>query len=59
MNRSCLGDLDGDCAVSVLDFLSLLLAWGANAGHPADLDRDGSVGGNDFLALLNGWGPCD
>jgi hypothetical protein len=59
MNQSCLGDLNRDCAVGIADFLSLLNAWGANAGHAADLSRDGTVSQVDLLSLLNAWGPCD
>jgi YVTN family beta-propeller protein len=54
----CPGDIDGDGAVGITDFLALLGAWGPNPGHPADLDGDGTVGITDFLALLGGWGPC-
>lgn len=54
----CLGDLDGDGAVGIVDFLGLLAAWGPNPGHPADLDGDGTVGIQDFLQLLANWGPC-
>jgi len=54
------GDLDGDGAVGILDFLALLAAWGPCPAPPADcpgdLDGDGTVGINDFLALLANWG---
>jgi uncharacterized membrane protein len=52
------GDLDGDCHVSVVDFLMLLAAWGPcppKSLCPADLDGDGSVGFNDCLILLANW----
>ncbi|MHC4211665.1 MAG: dockerin type I domain-containing protein, partial [Planctomycetota bacterium] len=55
-----LGDLDGDGAVGVTDFLLLLAAWGPcpdpPAPCPADLDGDGIVGVIDFLILLAAWG---
>jgi hypothetical protein len=54
----CIGDIDGDGVVGIVDFLHLLAAWGPNPGHPADLDRDDSVGILDFLLLLAYWGPC-
>ena len=54
----CAADFDGDRTVGILDFLSLLAAWGPNPGHPADLDSDGTVGINDFLSLLEQWGAC-
>jgi hypothetical protein len=54
------GDLDGDGAVGVLDFLALMAAWGPcpdpPAACPADLDGDGQTGVNDFLILLGHWG---
>ncbi len=50
------GDVDGDGTVGIVDFLSLLAAWGTcPAPCPADFDRDGSVGITDFLALLGNW----
>jgi endonuclease/exonuclease/phosphatase family metal-dependent hydrolase len=54
----CPADLDGSGAVDVLDFLTLLAAWGPNPGHPADLDENGVVNVADFLLLLSEWGPC-
>jgi hypothetical protein len=54
----CLGDIDGDGFVGIIDFLLLLGAWGPCAGCPEDLDQDGMVGINDFLNLLGAWGPC-
>ncbi len=57
---SIIGDLDGDGAVGILDFLALLAAWGPcpapPADCPADLDGDGAAGINDLLALLANWG---
>jgi hypothetical protein len=56
------GDLDGDGAIGVSDFLSLLGAWGP-CPQPCpkvclgDLDGDDTVGVDDFLALLAAWGP--
>ncbi|MHC4970543.1 MAG: dockerin type I domain-containing protein [Planctomycetota bacterium] len=55
-----LGDLDGDGAVGVTDFLLLLAAWGPCPDPPepcpADLDGDGIVSVIDFLILLAHWG---
>ena len=54
----CVGDIDGDGVVGIIDFLLLLAAWGPCAGCPEDLDQDGVVGIIDFLALLAAWGSC-
>jgi parallel beta-helix repeat protein len=53
-----LGDLDGDGAVGVDDFLLLLAGWGACVADCClpDLDLDGDVGVADFLILLAQWG---
>jgi hypothetical protein len=55
------GDVDGDGAVDVLDFLALLTAWGPCPSPcppycPADFDDDCEVGVNDFLIMLTNWG---
>jgi hypothetical protein len=58
----CPGDIDGDGAVGITDFLAMLAAWGPCPDPPdpcpADLDGDGEVGITDFLLLLGLWGPC-
>ncbi len=53
-----LGDIDGDGAVRITDFLALLEAWGICTDECClpDLDLDGSVGIVDFLILLASWG---
>jgi len=55
---TCIGDVDGDGTVGIVDFLELLSRWGPNPGDPADFDGDGVVGIMDFRALLAAWGPC-
>ena len=51
------GDLDADGVIGIVDFLTLLEAWGPCVGVcRADLDADGFVGLTDFLALLANWG---
>ncbi len=54
------GDLDGDGAVGILDFLAVLAAWGPcpapPADCPADLDGDGMVDIHDLLLLLANLG---
>lgn len=51
-----LGDLNGDCAVGVVDLLILLGDWGPCQGCPSDLNDDGIVGVADLLILLGNWG---
>ena len=55
-----LGDLDGDGAVGINDFLALLAAWGpcpdpCPPSCPGDLDGDCTIGITDFLILLANW----
>ena len=56
-----LGDLDGDCAVGINDFLILLAKWGpcpdpCPPSCAADFDGNCAVGITDFLILLANWG---
>jgi hypothetical protein len=58
----CVGDLDEDADVDIVDFLELLYEWTSAAGcYLADLDCDQGqdVDANDELILLAHWGPCD
>lgn len=57
----CPGDTNLDGLVSIVDFLDLLLHWGACADPdncPWDLDGNETVEVVDFLALLQNWGAC-
>jgi hypothetical protein len=55
---ACVGNLNGDDTVDVLDLLILLDAWGPAPGSDADLNGDGTVDVLDLLILLDAWGPC-
>ena len=58
---TCPEDLDLDGDVGIVDFLTLLGAWGpcdVGGGCLGDLDGDGQVGITDFLELLGAWGTC-
>ncbi len=53
------GDLDGDCAIGVIDLLMLLKSWGPCENCDdcdADLDENCVVGVSDLLILLANWG---
>jgi hypothetical protein len=54
----CVGDLNGDGEVDVLDLLQLLDSWGPCPGCDADLNGDDEVDVLDLLILLDAWGPC-
>ncbi len=53
----CVGDADGDGAVSASDLTQLLSAWGSN-DPLADLNGDGIVSGQDMVLLMANFGPC-
>jgi hypothetical protein len=53
----CVGDLNDDFVVNVMDLLMLLDAWG-NAGGEEDLTDDDVVNVLDLLVLLDAWGDC-
>jgi outer membrane protein assembly factor BamB len=55
--KSCRADFDGDGAVSTVDLLRLLAAWGTPGGLE-DIDESGVVDTADLLALLAAWGEC-
>ena len=54
------GDADGDGQVGIVDFLTLLAAWGpcpppCPASCSSDFDLDCEVGIGDFLIVLGNW----
>jgi len=56
----CIGDVNGDGAVSGIDLTYVLAAWGRDATSPeADFNLDGLVDGEDLAFLLSVWGDCD
>ena len=52
----CIGDINGDGSVSVLDLILLIDAWGSTDSPACDLDGDGFVGVLDIVALVSEWG---
>jgi len=54
----CLGDLNHDNAVNMVDLVTLLIHFGATLAGPTedDLDRDADVDLSDLTVLLAGYG---
>jgi hypothetical protein len=50
-----LGDIDGDCIVSVNDMVQFAAAWLQTGTLPANLDGQGAVDGRDFSMLAANW----
>jgi hypothetical protein len=55
---SCLGDLNGDAVVNVVDILEIISEWGST-NSPADINTDGIVDVADLLIVVGNWGPCE
>lgn len=55
--RPCLGDINSDGQVDVVDFGTLLTQWGSN-GPEADLNGDGTVDSLDFSFFVVYFGTC-
>jgi hypothetical protein len=52
----CVGDINGDGAVSAPDLAALLGQWGGPGS--ADLNGSGTVNASDLALLLSHWGGC-
>ncbi len=52
----CVGDLNGDQAITTSDLLILLSTYGTETNGPADFTGDGLVGTTDLLVLLSVFG---
>jgi hypothetical protein len=58
----CVGDINGDSVVGVVDLLSVIDMWGncpAKGSCDADLDGDNFVGVGDLLTIIDLWGACN
>ena len=56
--QPCVGDINNDGVVNVIDLLMLIGSFGPCEDCPADLDNDGFVGVLDLLTLIGNFGPC-
>ena len=54
--ESCMGDLDGDLSVGVIDLLGFLISFGCMSNCEGDLTGDGAVGSDDLLLMLANYG---
>jgi hypothetical protein len=55
---NCLGDINGDAVVNVVDILEIISEWGS-ADSPADINQDGIVDVSDLLIVVGNWGECE
>jgi hypothetical protein len=53
----CAADLNNDNAVTVIDLLVIIDAWGSS-NENADVNGNGLVETDDLLAVISAWGPC-
>ena len=56
---SCIGDINTDTVVNVLDLLAIINAWGGCEGCNEDINNDGYVNVTDLLSIVESWGPCE
>lgn len=54
----CLGDINLDGEVGVIDLLKVLSQWGFTGEQSADVNNDSIVDVADLLIVLSEWGPC-
>ncbi len=54
----CVGDVNEDMVVDVIDLILVWLTWGPCQGCPTDINRDGTVNFFDFIEVLFRLGPC-
>ncbi len=58
---TCLGDVNFDDEVGIIDLTSVIGAWGACGAEglcTEDIDANGAVDVVDLLIVLEHWGPC-
>ncbi|MGY8753735.1 MAG: FG-GAP-like repeat-containing protein, partial [Phycisphaerales bacterium] len=54
-NTACIGDIDQNNVIDIVDLLALISTWGTAAG---DITGDGMTDVEDLLLLISGWGLC-
>ncbi len=57
MGQVCIGDLNGNSAIDVLDFVQIVADFGQTGG-PSDMDENGLVDLLDIQFLLPSWPVC-
>jgi hypothetical protein len=58
---TCIGDVNGDGTVNVLDMILLGQHWGETGTPgwiPEDINRDGAINVLDMILIGQNWGPC-
>ena len=59
------GDVNGDCAVDIVDIMLVAVRWGTRVGDANydpyyDLDHDGDIDIGDIMLVAVQWGEtCD
>ena len=54
----CIGDVNEDMTVDIIDFILVLFTRGPCQGCPTDINRDGVVNLFDLIAVILNEGPC-
>jgi len=54
----CVGDVNGDGVVNVLDLLLIVEYWGQSSIQ-YDIDENGIVDNGDLMFIIGNWGNCD
>jgi hypothetical protein len=58
---TCIGDVNGDGTVNVLDMILIGQHWGETGTPgwiPEDVNRDGAINVLDMILIGQHWGPC-
>ena len=60
LSERCVGDVNNNGVVNVVDILEMIAVWGTSSNEPCSPDFDGSgfVDVGDLLICIANWGPC-